>query len=66
MSFLQSHSTVVLLFRLQTNLYLDIYLKGGCVIKAWHILLFLMRNEKLQMRNEEGEKGGFLGGNEVF
>ena len=23
-------------------------------------------NEKLQMRNEIGEKGGFLGGNEVF
>ena len=23
-------------------------------------------NEKLQMRNEKGGKGGFLGGNEVF
>ena len=45
---------------------LDIYLKGGCVIKAWHILLFLMRNEKLQMRNEKGGKGEFLGENEVF
>ena len=27
---------------------------------------FLMRNEKLQMRNEKGGKGGFLGENEVF
>ena len=37
-----------------------------CHISVAHPPFFLMRNEKLQMRNEKGEKGGFLGGNEVF
>ena len=37
-----------------------------CHISVAHPPFFKMRNEKLQMRNEIGGKGGFLGGNEVF